>query len=176
MLASVQLYASAALAPKKGPPSVGIEEEAGWILELVRACARREKLVAPAGKQTPYRPGCSVVTILTELFRNTRDTTYPIVTWSTKNLTWSGLGLKPASGGERPATWSQSLGLAWKHKSYMNSSFVVENTLRLRYQDQPVSVVARFGHWLLRESDEGKGKGNVYPRTGIGVLFLYPQR
>jgi hypothetical protein len=46
----------------------------------------------------------------------------------------------------------------------MNSSFVVEITLRLRYQDQPVSVVAGFGHWLLPESD--KGKGNVYPRTG----------
>ena len=56
--------------------------------------------------------------------------------------------------------------MAWKHKSYMNSSFVVGNTLRLRYQDQPVSVVARFGHWWLRESDKGKGKCNVYPRTG----------
>jgi len=46
----------------------------------------------------------------------------------------------------------------------MNSSFVVENTLRLRYQDQPVSAVAPFGHRLPRES--GKGKGNVFPRTG----------
>jgi hypothetical protein len=50
----------------------------------------------------------------------------------------------------------------------MNSSFVVENTLRLRYQDLPVSAVAPFGHSLLRESGKGKGKGksNVYPRTG----------
>jgi len=54
--------------------------------------------------------------------------------------------------------------MACKRKSYMNSYFVVENTLRFRYQDQPVCVVAQFGQWLLRESD--KGKGNVYSRTG----------
>lgn len=29
----------------------------------------REKSLAPAGNQTPYHPGRSVVTILTELFR-----------------------------------------------------------------------------------------------------------